>query len=332
MKKHLRASAFALLAGAGMILAGCESLNGPQSAVDESLTMQESFVVATLDGEASILKSSGVNVDSANAFFVLRWSEPPQRFPSDATVKGHASAVAYEKPTTLRDRSALGLDMGTVSVQLGQDKFDLTKLVRDALGVRYGQFGGPHGGPKGPHGGMGGPRGGRGGPNGGQGGPNDNLPAIVNIPFVAGGNYQFEVTGSDKVAAMKLDIQAPAKLVQITSLADKDTIDATQDLTIKWEGDATVNNMVLVLAPARKPGRFGGGPGQPVEPVFQRLDAATGSYTISAQTLQDLVSKSGAKALGLHLSQGRHNELTDAKLGKIIVSAGADDRVTLIVQ
>jgi hypothetical protein len=185
-------------------------------------------------------------------------------------------------------------------------------------------FGGPHGGPKGPRGGFGGPRGSHGGPYG------DPI-ALVNIPFVAGSTYQFEITGSDNVAAMMLDIQAPAQLVQITGLADKDTIEATQDLAITWEGDAAANNMVLVLAPAFKRGRFGGS-GQPVEPVFQRLDAAAGNYTISTQTLQDLVSKSNAKALSLHLAQGVLREITDANLGKILVSAGTDDRVLLIVQ
>jgi hypothetical protein len=130
---------------------------------------------------------------------------------------------------------------------------------------------------------------------------------------------------------MTLDIQAPSQLVQITGLADKDTIDATQDLTITWQGDAAANNVVLVIAPAFKRGRFGGAGHQPVEPVFQRLDAAAGSYTIAAQTLQDLLSASNANAINLHLTQNVVREITDANLGKILVSAGNDDRVVLAV-
>ncbi len=326
MNKRLLASALALLVSAGVFVA-CESMNGPQ-AVDESLTVAESFDIAALENETGILKTAGVNADSANAFFVLRWSQGHGRFQDNDTIKGHASAVAYQEPTTLRDRNAAGLDMGTVSVLNGQNTYELAKMISATLGVRYGIFGGPHGGPKGPHGGMGGPRGGHGGP---QGGPIVQRPEIVNIPFVAGGNYQFAVTGSDYVAAMTLDIQAPAQLVQITGLADKDTIDATQDLTITWQGDAAANNAVLVIAPAFKRGRFGG-TGQPVEPIFQRVEAAAGSYTIAAQTLQDLLSASNAKAINLHLTQSVVREITDAKLGKILISAGNDDRVVLVVQ
>lgn len=332
MNKRLLASALALLASAGIFMA-CESMNGPQ-AVDESLTIAESFDIAALENETTILKTAGVDADSANAFFVLRWSQGHGRFQDNDTIKGHAAAVAYQEPTTLRDRSAVGLDMGIASVLNGQNTYELAKIVSEVLGVRYGIFGGPHGGPKGPRGGVGGPRGGHGGP-GGLGGPRGGLNgdpmAMVNIPFVAGGSYQFAITGSDNVAAMTLDIQAPAQLVQITGRADKDTIDATQDLTITWQGDAAANNVVLVIAPAFKRGRFGGS-GQPVEPIFQRVDAAAGSYTIAAQTLQDLLSASNAKAINLHLTQSVVREITDANLGKILISAGNDDRVVLAVQ
>ncbi len=152
---------------------------------------------------------------------------------------------------------------------------------------------------------------------------------IVNIPFVGGGAYQFNVTGSGSVAAMTMNIQAPVQLVEITGLADKDSIDATQDLTVTWEGDAAANNSVLVLAPARRHGSPGG---NSVEPVFLSVDATVGSYTISAQTLQDLLTQSGASAFSIHLSQSNVNQITDAQLGTILVSAGSDDQVILVVQ
>ncbi len=327
MNKRLLASSLALLAGAGIFVA-CESTNGPQ-AVDESPTVAESFDIAALESETGILRTAGVNADSANAFFVLRWSQGRGRFQDSDTIKGHAAAVAYQEPATLRDRNAAGLDMGTASVLNGQNTYELARIVSDVVGVRYGMFGGPHGGPKGPRGGFGGPRGGHGGPYGERGGLNGDPIALVNIPFVAGSTYQFAITGSDNVAAMTLDIQAPSQLVQITGLADKDTIDATQDLTVTWQGDAAANNVVLVIAPAFKRGRFGGS-GQPVEPIFQRVDAAAGSYTIAAQTLQDLLSASNANAINLHLTQSVLREITDANLGKILVSAGNDDRVVLV--
>jgi hypothetical protein len=327
MKKHLLVSLLVLLAGAGLLLVGCESLNGPDSATDTSLSLTESFDVTALDSQTSLLKSAGVNTDSASAFFVLRWTRGLERFQNSDTVLGHASAVAYEKPATLRDRNAVGLDMGTASVLIGQNKLDLPKLTSALFGVRYGLFGGPHGGPKRPLGGHGGPRDAH-GPRGGHGDSRPNQLTIVNIPFVGGSAYQFNVTGSTKVAAMTLNINAPSKLAQITGFADRDSIDATQDLTITWDGDASANNTVLVLAPARKPGR-----GElPVTPIFQAVSSASGSHTFTAQAVQALLSQSNAKAFSVHLSQGNLNEINDATLGKILVSAGADDRVLLKVQ
>lgn len=339
MKKHLFAAVLVLLAGAGLFLIGCESLNGPSAAPESSLSLTESFDVTSLESQAALLKSAGVNTDSANAFFVLRWSRGLGRFASSDTVLGHASAVAYEQPTTLRDRTAVGLDMGAVAVAISGSKYELPKLTGAAFGVRYGLFGGPRGCPQGPLGGHGGPpkmRDGRGGPRGGIRG--DSLRqqlTIVNIPFVGGGAYQFDVTGSDKVAAMTLGINAPVKLVQITGFADKDSIDGTKDLTITWDGDNAANNTVLVLAPAPKPRRFGdhsGPPPTPPTPVFYRVESAAGSYTITAQALQSLLSQSNANAINVHLSQGTLQESTDASLGKILVSAGADDKVLLLVK
>lgn len=328
MMKRMLSFAVTVLAGAGLLLFGCAGVNEPDAAAEDSSSLSESFDVTALAGQASLLSSAGVNTDSANAFFVLRWSEGLGHFQNGGAVRGHASAVAYEEPATLRDREALGLDMGEVSVLNGAGQYQLPKLVSALFGVRYGMFGGR----KGPHGGPGGPRGGHigpgGGPRGGYG-PRDSLLAVVNIPFAAGGAYQFNVTGSDQIAAMALEIQAPAQLVQITGLADKDTISAAQDLTVTWEGDASVNHMVLVLAPAFKPGRFHG---QPAEPVFQRLDAAAGSYTVPAQTVQDLLSAANATAISLHLSQAVVREIADANVGKILISAGSDDRVILHVE
>lgn len=332
MTKRIFASAVFFLACASFFLVGCNGLNGPDSTANEDLTFAETFDVTTLSSQTSLLKSTGVNTDSANAFFVLRWSYRLNHFSGGDTVTGHASAVAYNQPSTLRDRNAVGLDMGTVSVIADVDTVDLSKFEGSLFGVRYGMFGG-FGSNRPPNGGCDGPRGGRGGHHGGggprgNGGPHDDRP-VANIPFISGDGYQFDVTGADAIPAMTLDIQAPAQLVQITGLADRDSIDATQDLTVTWDGDVSANNTVLVLAPAF--GRGQRGPAQLFEPVFIQIDAS-GSYTISSETLQNLLNESEAEAVSLHISQSIVNEIDDAQVGKILVSAGSDDQVILKVQ
>ncbi len=321
MVKRIFLSTFALLAGAGIFLAGCESMTEPETAGEESIALEESFDISAMENQASLLKAAGANLDSANGFFLLRWNEAPAHLQNDNMLRGHASSVVFAAPSIPRDFTAAGLDMGSVAVAIGSDKFDLRKIVNALSGVRYGESGG---GPRGPRGGVGGPHGGQGGPHGGR-------PEIVNIPFVAGGNYQFEITGSDQVAAMKLDITALAQLVKITGFTDGQKIDIARDLLVTWEGESTANDMVLVLGPMMKRGRSGGA-GQRVQPFVQRLNAADGGYTIAAQVLQDLVSASGAEALSLRLSQGVHREINDANIGKIFVTAGSGDCVRLAVK
>jgi hypothetical protein len=82
------------------------------------------------------------------------------------------------------------------------------------------------------------------------------------------------------------------------------------------------------LAPARKPARGA----QPVTPIFQAVSAAAGSYTFTAQAVQALLTQANATALSVHLTQGMLNQSTNAQVGKILVSAGADDRVLLKVK
>jgi hypothetical protein len=333
MVKRIFASGAALLVCAGVALIGCDAVNGPNSAQNNTqILSSEAFDVTTLSSQALLLKSSGIITDSANAFFVLRWSEGLKHFESSDTVMGHASAVAYKQPATLRDRNALGIDIGTVSVVAGQDTFDLLKLKKYSLGVRYGMFGGLDG-TRGRCGGFGGSHNGRGGYDGGwhgRHGRNGREYTIVNIPFIGGSTYQFIATGTDSLPGITLGIQAPSQLVEITAPANKDSVDITQDLTVTWDGDATANNTVLVLAP-KKYG-WSHRDSLSVAALYINLGATAGTYTIPAQTLQDLVGQADVRSLNLHLSQGNVSQSTDAKLGKILVSAGSDDQVVLKVK
>jgi hypothetical protein len=334
MMKRIFASGAAALVCAGMALIGCSNVNGPDSAQDgKQTTISESFDVTTLASQTILLKSSGIDTDSANAFFTLRWSEGLKHFQSSDTVMGHASAVAYEQPATLRDRNAFGLDMGTVSVTTGQDTFDLLKFISSSLGVRYGMFGGLTGS-RGRCGGLQGSRDGNGGHHGGwhgrHGGRGYDL-EIVNIPFVGSSTYQFTASGTDSISAFTVDIQSPSQLLEITAPANKDTVDTTQALTVTWAGDPTATNTVLVLAPGKRHGRSQGD-STTVSAILINVDATAGTYTIPAQTLQDLLSQSNVTSLSLHLSQGNVKQLTDAQLGKVLVSAGSDDQVTLKIK
>ncbi len=330
MKRILAPIALLLCAG---LFIGCESLTEPEAALDDQ-TLLSSFDITTQATQVTLLEASGVNVDSANGFFLLNWNEIIKPAETEAQIVGHATAVAFGATVSVPRSHTPGVDMGTVTVAVNGDSYELPKITTRNDGIRYGIMG-LRGGPQvprpdslgngGPHGGRGGPRGGR-----GHGDPRGEVGvAILNVPFVGSGNYQFAASGSDVVPALNLDIQAPAQLLQIGGVANDDSIDITQDLTITWTGDATVSEMTLVIAPAFHRGRFHGGEqGNP--PAMITLDPAAGSYTISAQALQEALGD--ANGLMLHVAQGTHREFTQADGTKYIVGVRTSDGVRLRVK
>ncbi len=314
----------ALLA-CGALFIGCESLTEPEAALDDQ-TLESSFDITAQDTQVNLLQAAGVNVDSANGFFLLNWNELLKPRATEAEVVGHAAAVAFGSTLSVPRSNTPGVDMGMVTLTINQTSFELPKITFGNAGVRYGIMR-----PRGGHGprpgglGQGGPRDGRGGPRGDRGHSPLGRDSL-NVPFVSGGLYQFAASGATEVPALNFEIQAPLAFVQIGGVANDESIDVTQDLTITWTGDATVSNMTLVLAPAFHRGRFHGG-NQGRTPVMITLDPAAGSYTITAQTLQDVLGD--ANGLMLHLAQGTHREVTQADGTKYVVGVRVSDSVRL---
>jgi hypothetical protein len=110
-----------------------------------------------------------------------------------------------------------------------------------------------------------------------------------------------------------------------------DTVDLTQDLTVTWNGDPAATKMVLVIARGFKFGHFKNH-GETVQALVQPVDPSAGSYTVPAQTVQDLLGEAKAGILRLYLSQSNVNMVNDPQLGTILVSAGSDDQVILKVK
>lgn len=319
----------ALLMCAGAFI-GCQSVTEPETAFDDQ-TLESSFDVTAQASQLTLLEAAGVNVDSANGFFLLHWNEKLHPQATAAQVIGRATAVSFGSTLSIPRSKTPGVDMGEVTLAIAAEVFALPKITFPNDGVRYGIMGlrGGHGLPPrgGPREGHGGPRGNGHGPRGQFGHPPAGLDSL-NIPFVGSGVYQFAASGSEQVPALTLDIQAPAQLVQIGGVSDDQIIDPTQDLTITWTGDASVSKMTLVLAPAFHRGRFNGANQRP-EPLMITLDPAAGSYTISAQTLQEVLGE--ANGLMLHVAQGSHREVTLGDGTKYVIGLRTSDGVKLRV-
>lgn len=320
MKRIFAPVTLALCAG---LFIGCESLTEPEAAVDET-SLESSFDITSEAAQTSLLQAAGVNVDSANGFFIVNWHEHLRPGQTEATLSGRANAVSFGATQAFPRSRVPGVDMGAVSVAVNQTNFALPKLESPFAGVRYGSMGKPGG--RGPGG-----RGGHGPGGNGQGPRGGNPPAGVdslNIPFVGSGTYQFAASGSSEVPAMNIDIQAPTALAQIGGVANDDTISTSQDLTITWTPDATVSNLTLVVAPAHERGRFPRGT-QDLKPMMITLDPAAGSYTITAQTLQDALGD--AQGAMLHLNQGTVRQVTNADGTKYLVALHSNDGVRVRV-
>jgi hypothetical protein len=139
----------------------------------------------------------------------------------------------------------------------------------------------------------------------------------VSIAFVGDGTYEFEVSGSDNVAAVQLAVVAPAELVDITSHERGDAISGEEDLIIEWQGGA--EGMIAITAAAisgeprkgfgdghgRRGGRHHrrhGGP-KPENVMHEMLDSNSGQYTLTAEALAELIGDTGATRVAIHVLQ-----------------------------
>ena len=71
---------------------------------------------------------------------------------------------------------------------------------------------------------------------------------VLGIGFAGGGEYEFDVSGSDQFAAVTLSVTAPSELMNITSHARGDTVSPEDDLVIEWSGGADGKVAITIAA------------------------------------------------------------------------------------
>ncbi len=129
------------------------------------------------------------------------------------------------------------------------------------------------------------------------------------LEYIPNTEYQFEVTGSEFFAPITISLTSPNALMDITSPANGQVIDPTQDLTINWEGGKE-GKVGVRLMPHIKPHRGPhGGHGEPPpshHPPFDRIIFVildTNTYTFSAEQIQILLNGIQADGLMSEVSQ-----------------------------
>lgn len=337
MKRKIVAALKAMLIISMSIIVGCSKPTGPV-ATNDTLLNSESVLVQSLTAQNVViqdltqLNSAGAVTSSSYGVFSIGWNQFIGPNIVDAGTIGKAFVVVHADTTA---RGPAGIDLGVVTLKYDTSNIELTKRA-SYRGVLYSTFG--HG--------LRFPR---------------TLP--VNIPFIANGAYQFNVSGSALFTPGTFTINAPASLLKITSNADGDSIGSSNDLNLTWSGGSPTDSVLLRIIPHLRAEQFEGrGPGRhlgfghrvgemmhdgdegpdsddnmegempDLGPEFHRgiikVIANTGSTTITASDLQLLVHGTESAELMVGVSQLiKQNVQHDNKTLTLLLRNG--DRVVL---
>jgi len=261
-----------------LLFIGCQSEpNSP----DQNNFLNDQVSFETVDTDLALMKDGGMRLDSTAGVFSIGWNEMFRPFMDSAEVKGMAFAIAFgERSTDLPHFKKFGLDMGEVFINYTGNHIEMHKRFHERRGTAYSLFKRPFG-------------------------HSENL-----LEYIPNTEYQFEVTGSEFFAPITITLTSPNALMDITSPANGQVIDPTQDLTINWEGGKE-GKVGVRLMPHLRPHRGpGGGPGRMGEnhPPFDRiifviLETNTGTYTFPAQQIQRILNGIPANGLMAEVSQ-----------------------------
>jgi hypothetical protein len=340
MKRKIVAGLKAMLIISISVIVGCSKSSGPVATNDTSLN-SESVLVQSLTPENVItqdltqLNKAGTVTSSSYGVFSIGWNQFIGPNIIDAGAIGKAFVVVHADTTAT---GPAGVDLGTVMLNYDTSNIELTKRT-SLRGVLYSTF----------DRGLRAPR---------------TLP--VNIPFIANGTYQFNMSGSSLFTSGTFTINAPASLLKITSNVDGDSVAASKDLSIAWSGGSPTDSVLLRIITHLRPeqfegrhpgrghdnggmmhdgdgGRFGDGGMGPIEdgspldlgPEFHRgivkVIANTGSTTISASDLQLLLNGTASTELMVGVSQViKKNVQHDNKTLTLLLRNG--DRIVLKIR
>jgi hypothetical protein len=264
---------------------GCQSeVNSP----DQNNLNSDQLAYQTVDSDLALMKDGGMPLDSAAGVFSIGWNEIFRPYMDSSNIKGMAFAVAFgERPTDLPHFRKFGLDMGEIFINYSGNQVEMYKHTHPMRGIAYSLFERPFGHCE-----------------------SENL-----LQFVPNTEYQFEVTGSDVFAPITITITSPAALMNITSPTFGEIINPAEDLTINWEGGNEGKVGIRLMPDFRHrrghdggPGGMHGGPGPDQNPrmdrvIFIILDTNTGTYTFSAEQIQELLNGIPANGLRAEVSQ-----------------------------
>lgn len=213
-KQILLGSVLALVI-AGLVV-GCD-----QTPSESNLGAIQDVSYAFADDQLETSKAAGVDVDGTAGVFSIGWRQIIVPEDQTTTLRGDALAIAFDgtQDETAPYRTMSGIDIGTVFLNYGVNHRELAKKEGHRRGTFYSLF------------------------------PERPEPTEPGLEFVAGGTYEFEVTGSANFSPLKVSLTAPRELLQISSHTNGDQIDPSSDLTVTWTGGSADGGVLVRLRP-----------------------------------------------------------------------------------
>jgi len=264
---------------------GCQSeVNSP----DQNSLNSDQLTYQTVDNDLALMKDGGMPLDSSAGVFSIGWNEIFRPFMDSSRIKGMAFAVAFgERPSDLPYFRKFGLDMGDITINYSGNQVEMYKQNHPMRGIAYSLFERPFG----------------------------HCDPENMLEFIPNTDYQFVVSGSEAFAPITITVTSPSALMNITNPAFGEFINPAEDLTINWEGGNAGKVGIRLMpafrprgGPGGRPGGMHGGPGpEPLPPmdhvIFVILDENTGTYTFTAQQIQELINGIPVDGLRAEVSQ-----------------------------
>jgi hypothetical protein len=305
----------------GLMLFSCEGLF---ESSDHTPAQDDPISETVINDEYANFSAAASDSIDADALFSISWRNV--FYPSDSieTMRSHVFAVAPNQDTSSSLPDKWGYDMGAVSLNYQSATIELSKIERENGAIFYELGKRRPGGRKG-----------RGGYKNHKNG-DATTPDTTTIPYYPGGTYEFQISGSDDIAAATIQASAPAALLSINSHTKGDSIDSANDLTVSWIGGESSQTIIVALKPGfqknadgHKGGKKGKKRGRNRDGDYTQsrdadrsfggkglkhrlfdeyalryaLDDNAGTFTIPAADIQQLLTDVSATALALEVKQ-----------------------------
>lgn len=312
---------------AAIYMLGCSNTTQPIQpigATAQAADVQSAVAGSIVDDEIMVSHLSGVPVDSSDGMFDIGWDPFVGPIAQDSEVLGDASVVVFDTLATVsRPRSShAGEDIGSVSLNYAGTSLAFRKIQHFYGGTFYSLF------------------------------PHLFGNASPGLTFVPNTSYEFDVTGSSAFSAAKVSITSPPALINITSYANGQQINADSGLAITWSGGNPVAGVLIRIIPmivfgpdgfaqygsglrvrdsGIPPGIHYGGPDRPIQidtGYTLLLANNSGKAVIPAAVIQELLY--ATSTLSVSVSEFSTVEFNQDSRKYLIVMRDGDRRMVVV--